>query len=138
MLSESPLSRKQREMLATVVSSVNHCTYWIRAHANDLRAEVAEETANPADADTFVTKVAKDWKTAGLNSADQALCVFAEKLTMTPNAMLKSDIKYLEDLGFSHTAIHDAVQVIGYFNYINRVAEALNVDLEEDVRAWEK
>jgi alkylhydroperoxidase family enzyme len=27
MLSESPLSRKQREMLATVVSSVNHCTY---------------------------------------------------------------------------------------------------------------
>ena len=27
MFSESPLSRKQREMLATVVSSVNHCTY---------------------------------------------------------------------------------------------------------------
>ena len=27
MFSESPLSRKQREMLATVVSTVNHCTY---------------------------------------------------------------------------------------------------------------
>ena len=27
MYSESPLSHKQREMLATVVSSVNHCTY---------------------------------------------------------------------------------------------------------------
>ena len=27
MFGESPLSRKQREMLATVVSSVNHCTY---------------------------------------------------------------------------------------------------------------
>ena len=27
MVGESPLSRKQREMLATVVSSVNHCTY---------------------------------------------------------------------------------------------------------------
>jgi uncharacterized peroxidase-related enzyme len=138
MFSESPLSRKQREMLAMVVSSVNHCTYWIRAHANDLRVEVAEETANPVEADTFVTKVAKDWKTAGLSSGDQALCAFAEKLTLTPDAMLKDDIKQLEDLGFTHTAVHDAVQVIGYFNYINRVAEALHVDLEVDVRAWEK
>ncbi len=52
--------------------------------------------------------------------------------------MLKDDIKQLVDLGFTHTAVHDAVQVIGYFNYINRVAEALDVDLEDDVKAWEK
>ena len=66
-----------------------------------------------------------------MSSSDQALCEFAEKLTLTPDAMLKDDIKQLVDLGFSDTAVHDAVQVIGYFNYINRVAEALNVDLEE-------
>ena len=72
-----------------------------------------------------------------MNTADQALCAFAEKLTLTPDAMLKDDIKQLEDLGFTQTAVHDAVQVIGYFNYINRVAEALNVDLEDDVKAWE-
>ena len=73
-----------------------------------------------------------------MGSSDQALCEFAEKLTLTPDAMLKDDIKQLVDLGFSDTAVHDAVQVIGYFNYINRVAEALNVDLEDDVKAWEK
>ena len=73
-----------------------------------------------------------------MSSSDQALCEFAEKLTLTPDAMLKDDIKQLEDLGFTYTAVHDAVQVIGYFNYINRVAEALNVDLEDDVKAWEK
>ena len=73
-----------------------------------------------------------------MSSSDQALCEFAEKLTLTPDAMLKDDIKQLEDLGFTHMAVHDAVQVIGYFNYINRVAEALNVDLEDDVKAWEK
>lgn len=73
-----------------------------------------------------------------MNTADQALCAYAEKLTLTPDAMLKDDIKQLEDLGFTQTAVHDAVQVIGYFNYINRVAEALNVDLEDDVKAWEK
>ena len=73
-----------------------------------------------------------------MSTADQALCAFAEKLTLTPDAMLKVDIKQLEDIGFSHTAVHDAVQVIGYFNYINRLAEALDVDLEDDVKAWEK
>ena len=73
-----------------------------------------------------------------MSSSDQALCEFAEKLTLTPDAMLKDDIKQLVDLGFSDTAVHDAVQVIGYFNYINRVAEALDVDLEDDVKAWEK
>jgi alkylhydroperoxidase family enzyme len=85
-----------------------------------------------------VTKVAKEWKTAGLNFADQALCAFAEKLTLTPDSMLKNDIRQLEDLGLFQTAVHDAVQVIGYFNYINIVAEAIHVNFEVDVRAWEK
>ena len=52
--------------------------------------------------------------------------------------MTKNDIKQLEVLGFTHTAVHDAVQVIGYFNYINRVAEALNVDLESELGYLEK
>jgi len=44
--------------------------------------------------------------------------------------MSEADIKHLLDLGFSQTAVHDAVQVISYFNYINRIADALDVDLE--------
>jgi alkylhydroperoxidase family enzyme len=85
-----------------------------------------------------VTKAAKDWKTEGLNSTDEALCAFGEKRTQTTDSMLKKDIRQLEDLGFTHTAVHDAVQVIGYFNYINRVAEAFHVDLEVYLRAWVK
>jgi len=60
-----------------------------------------------------VTKVAKHWKTAGLNSKDHALCAFAEKLTLIPDSMLKKDIRKREDLGFTHAAVHDAVQVLG-------------------------
>ena len=52
-----------------------------------------------------------DWKTAGLNSADQALFAFAEKLTLTPDYMLKNDIRLLEVIGFTHTSVHDAVQL---------------------------
>ena len=60
-----------------------------------------------------------------------ALLEFAQKLTLRPSEMSPGDLELLRAQGFSGTAIHDAVQVISYFNYINRVADALGVDLEE-------
>ena len=39
----------------------------------------------------------------------------------------------LREAGFDDVAIHDAVQVISYFNYINRVADAIHVDLEPEM-----
>ena len=45
--------------------------------------------------------------------------------------MTPGDLDELRDIGFDDTAIHDATQVIGYFNYINRVADALGVDPED-------
>ena len=42
-----------------------------------------------------------------------------------------ADVEGLRAAGFSDEAISDAAQVIGYFNYINRIAEGLGVDLEE-------
>lgn len=80
--------------------------------------------------------VASDWNTAGLNAADAALCRFADKLTSTPQAMTRQDTDDLRAAGFDDVAIHDATQVIGYFNYINRVADALDVDLEDSIPAW--
>ena len=39
----------------------------------------------------------------------------------------------LRDVGLTDRDIHDAVQVISYFNYINRVADALGTDLEPEM-----
>ncbi|MDP6339311.1 MAG: hypothetical protein QF842_03165 [Candidatus Marinimicrobia bacterium] len=47
--------------------------------------------------------------------------------------MSKSHVEALELTGFSQMAISDAAQVVGYFNYINRIAEGLGVDLEPDM-----
>ncbi len=69
-----------------------------------------------------------DYRTADLNDADRALCDYAVKLTLTPHAMTQQDIDRLRGHGFGDDAITIAVQVIGYFNYINRVAEGLDVD----------
>ncbi len=71
-----------------------------------------------------------------MNDIDRALCAFAEKLTLSPAAMDEADIDALREEGLDDIAIHDATQVIGYFNYINRVAHALGVERESFIRPW--
>jgi uncharacterized peroxidase-related enzyme len=85
----------------------------------------------------MVQRIATDWRQADLSAADQALCRYAEKLTQACASMGQADVKALRGHGFDDVAIHDATQIIGYFNYINRVAEALGVEQETFVRAWE-
>jgi alkylhydroperoxidase family enzyme len=50
--------------------------------------------------------------------------------------MSERDLDDLRGHGFDDRAIHDAVQVIGYFNYITRIADALGVEREEFIRGW--
>ena len=45
-----------------------------------------------------------------------------------------ADADALRGHGLGDEAIHDAIQVISYFNYINRVAEAVGTDSEPE---WE-
>ena len=80
--------------------------------------------------------VQTDWRSIELSAADQALCRYAEKLTQAPAAMSESDVARLREHGFDDVAIHDAIQVISYFNYINRIADAIHVDLEPEMEPY--
>ena len=75
----------------------------------------------------------RDWRSAALDASDRALCEWAEKLTQSPDKMTRVDVEGLQKQGFSQSAISDAAQVIGYFNYINRIADSLGVDLEAEM-----
>ncbi len=88
-------------------------------------------------ADDFVGQIARDWREAGLSAGDRALCAYAEKLTQDPSGIREGDIVVLRGHNFDDRSIHDATQVIAYFNYINRIADGLDVALEEFVRPWE-
>lgn len=63
------------------------------------------------------------------------LAKFAELVTRTPSAVRPQDLNTLRAQGLSDRDILDAVEVIAYFNYINRVADALGVDPEPEMRA---
>jgi NAD(P)H-hydrate epimerase len=59
-----------------------------------------------------------------------ALCRYALKLTRAPEAMERADVEALRAHGLDDRAIVDANQVVSYFNYVNRVADGLGVELE--------
>jgi uncharacterized peroxidase-related enzyme len=90
------------------------------------------------EADDYVHALTRDWRSAPLSRADMALCAFAAKLTNTPSQISPTDLDELRTLGFDDRAIHDATQVIGYFNYINRIADALGVEAEDFILPWGK
>lgn len=52
--------------------------------------------------------------------------------------MTHSDLDNLRKQGLDDRAIHDATQVISYFNYINRIADALGVEQEDFIQPWGK
>ncbi len=95
----------------------------MEAHADDLRDEV--------DDPDFVRRFKADWRSAPLSTLEIDLLEFAEKLTRAPASITRNDVDRLRADGLTDDAISDAVQVTAYFNYINRVADGLGVDLEE-------
>jgi uncharacterized peroxidase-related enzyme len=62
----------------------------------------------------------------------RALCDFAVQVTLKPSSVGAEDVERLRSCGWSDAAIHDAIQVISYFNYINRVADAVGVEDEPE------
>ena len=69
-----------------------------------------------------------------LSSRQKALCKLAVLLTHTPAAVRRRNLETLRKHGLTDRDILDAVQVISYFNYVNRFADALGIDLEPEMR----
>jgi uncharacterized peroxidase-related enzyme len=58
---------------------------------------------------------------------------FAVKLARDSRSVTPEDIEALRAAGFDDTAIHDIVQITGFFSYYNRLADGLGIDPEPSV-----
>ena len=132
MFGNSNVPRFDRELLAVVTSISNECEYWIRAHLYDLRSETNNQK--------LVDEVAENWKDSGLSEQQKAICYLAEKLTLNPGKINDNNIKEVKKFGYSDKEISEIVQIISYFNYINRVADGLGLEPEEfiDPKGYKK
>lgn len=98
----------------------------MESHEPDLRSEIKDDEA--------VRSIQSDYRNVDLDPATRALLDFATKLTRTPQQMTKLDVEALRSAGFSDEDILDAAQLIGYFNYSNRVMDSLGIESEPEMR----
>ncbi len=75
-------------------------------------------------------QVVDDYRTAEITDKEKAMLEYAEKLTRRPASIEKIDIESLREYGLGDRDILDLNQVIAYFNYVNRVADGLGIELE--------
>jgi uncharacterized peroxidase-related enzyme len=73
----------------------------------------------------------RDYTTANLSEPDRAMLDFAVKLTRAAYKMTPDDMARLRSVGFDDTAILQITLIASWFNYINRVADALGVGKPE-------
>lgn len=111
ILSEDlPLSRTEREFLAVKTSEANQCPYCIGHHKSALENAEAE-------------------------SLDKSRAKLLEELaqTLTKEMWRASPLKsqFLK-VGFSEAEWQHAVMVVSYFNFANRCAHAMQLELEEN------
>src|SRR6266540_2243111 len=114
-------SRAEREAMAVAVSAANDCHYRVVHHGAALVEETGEAALSEAVASGDLDGLPERWR---------ALIRYAIKLTLKPFDMRETDVAKLRSAGLSDRDIVDANQVVAYFNYVNRVADGLGVELE--------
>lgn len=58
------------------------------------------------------------------------MLTYSVKLTLSPGDIVRSDVEALRSVGFDDRDILDIAEVVGYYAYVNRIADGLGVELE--------
>lgn len=127
---EGRLSNHERELLAVVVSSLNHCVYCAVSHGAALRHYSGDSAMSD--------RVAFNWRQAKLSPREEAMCAYAEKLTLRPAEMTEEDLTPLREADLTDHEILEMVQVIGMFNLTNRISSALGFVPNEEYHVQDR
>jgi uncharacterized peroxidase-related enzyme len=119
MLSQSGLSKLEREMVAVVVSSANRCYYCLVAHGAAVRTLSGDPELGEM--------MALNYRVARLDPRQTAMLDFAWKLTTTPHLVDDADRDALSQQGLSDEDIFDLSETVAFFNLSNRMASATDM-----------
>ena len=123
MIDPGPLTREEREMIAVVVSAANRCAYGVIHHS-----EALEEVEKDPQA---LYKLVKEFVSKKETPREKALLAYAAKLTLSPKDICKEDIADMKEVGLTDEEILRANLIASYFNFSNRIALGLGVELEQ-------
>ncbi|MDC1127656.1 peroxidase-related enzyme [Gammaproteobacteria bacterium] len=119
MFAKTGLETLEREMIAVVVSSMNHCYYCLTAHGQAVR----QYSGDPILGEQMVM----NYRAAELSDRHIAMLDFAAKLTQDSSTIVEEDRQQLRDAGFDEKEIWDIANVAAFYNMTNRVAAAVDM-----------
>jgi uncharacterized peroxidase-related enzyme len=120
LFSDGALGRKNKELLATFVSSQNHCDYCADSHGFFLRL-------NDGSAELLEAAQACDLQSASLTPEQRALLHFAQKITEASNSVSPEDVEDLRGFGWTDLQIAEAIHLSALFACFNRVVNGFGL-----------
>lgn len=115
----SSLTPGEKEMIVVATSAANHCLMCVVAHGAVLR--LYEKDPQIAD------QIAVDWTKAHLTSRQQAMLVFALKVSQHAHTVSDADIGMLSAEGFTIEEVWDIGAIAAFFALSNRMAGLLGL-----------
>ena len=82
--------------------------------------------------DELIAALRADYKTAPITEAERAMCDYVVQLTKDAVKIHPGHHEKLRANGFDDTAILQITLIASWFNYINRVADALGIGRENE------
>jgi uncharacterized peroxidase-related enzyme len=77
--------------------------------------------------DSLIAALRHDYRTAPITEQERVMCDYVVKLTKDAVQCSPVDLDKLRAAGFDDTGILQITLIASWFNYINRVADALGV-----------
>jgi uncharacterized peroxidase-related enzyme len=81
--------------------------------------------------EVMVDALRRDYKTAPISEQDRMMLDYVVKLTQDATKCSRKDHENLRTVGFDDKGILQITLIASWFNYINRVADALGVGRDE-------
>jgi uncharacterized peroxidase-related enzyme len=122
----SALSRVQEEAIATVVAVANCCGYGAATHAGFLRRHSGDRD--------LVSHLLSDYTRADLAPQDRRMLEFAVRVTLEPASVTRDHLDGLRAVGFGEREILSIVLLTCLFNFMNRLANSLGVEVPRTLR----
>jgi len=126
---ENSLSRADRELIGTYVSSENDCQYCQTSHGALAAYHLKGD-------EELVRQVKQDFETAPISEKLKALIAIAGKVQRSGKSVMASDIERARDHGATDREIHDTVLIAAAFCMYNRYVDGLGTFAPTDIESY--
>jgi uncharacterized peroxidase-related enzyme len=125
MRGENSLSRGERELIATYVSSLNDCFFCEQAHGGVAQHYLQCDI-------TLIDQVKSDFNSTALSDKLKALLTIAVSVQRGGKYVTIEQVENAKDLGATDLEIHDTVLIAAAFCMFNRYTDGLNTWAPQD------